>query len=136
LRQYKTQIDPTFVKDNKQYINLKHKNHMSNNGNTILGIVAGTAIGATLGILFAPDKGSETRKKIAEKAESAKDQIAETTLDLRDKAATTVASKRESLDHQLEHIVSDVSHKTEDVITTLEKKLSELKAKNKKLQKS
>ena len=48
---------------------------MSNNGNTVLGILAGTAIGATLGILFAPDKGSATRKKIAEQAESAKDQI-------------------------------------------------------------
>jgi len=36
----------------------------------------------------------------------------------------------------LENMVSDVSHKTEDVISTLEKKLAELKTKNKKLQKS
>jgi hypothetical protein len=57
-------------------------------------------------------------------------------MDLRDRAASTVASKRESLDNQLESIVSDVSHKTEDVITYLEKKLSELKTRNKKLQKS
>lgn len=109
---------------------------MNDNGNTFLGVLAGTAIGAALGILFAPDKGSATRKRIADQAESAKESIAETTLDLRDKAASTVASKRETLDTQLEHIVSDVSHKTEDVITTLEKKLSDLKMKNKKLQKS
>lgn len=41
-----------------------------------LGIIAGVAIGALAGILFAPEKGSETRKKIAtntnDLAESAK----------------------------------------------------------------
>jgi gas vesicle protein len=109
---------------------------MSNNNNTALGVIAGTAIGAALGILFAPDRGVNTRQKIADQAVATKHSLEETALDLRDMAASTVATKRESLDTQIEHIVSDVSHKTEDVITTLEKKLSELKAKNKKLQKS
>ena len=109
---------------------------MDDNGKTVLGILAGTAIGATLGILFAPAKGSSTRQRIADKAEEVKENITETTLDMRDKAASTVASQRQTLDGQLENIVSDVSHKAEDVISTLEKKLSELKAKNKKLQKS
>ena len=48
---------------------------MSNTKAT-LGIIAGVAIGALAGILFAPEKGSETRKKIAtntnDLAESAK----------------------------------------------------------------
>ena len=109
---------------------------MNNNENTVLGILAGTAIGAVLGILFAPDKGSSTRRKMVEQAENTKERIAETTLDLRDKAAATVASQRETLDTQVERIVSDVSHKSEEVITVLEKKLAELKARNKKLQKS
>jgi gas vesicle protein len=109
---------------------------MSDNSNTLLGVLAGTAIGAALGILFAPDKGSNTRHKIANQAMEAKESLATTAYDLRDKAASTLASQRESLDTQLENIVSNVSHKTDDVITTLENKLAELKAKNKKLQKS
>lgn len=41
----------------------------NNNGKILLGVLAGVAVGATLGILFAPDKGSNTRKKISKKGE-------------------------------------------------------------------
>lgn len=38
-------------------------------GKVILGILAGTAIGAGLGILFAPDSGRNTRNKISRKGQ-------------------------------------------------------------------
>lgn len=40
-----------------------------------LGVLAGIAAGAVLGILFAPDKGSVTRKQIVDKGEDYADTL-------------------------------------------------------------
>ena len=40
---------------------------MSKTANAILGLAVGTALGVGLGILFAPDKGKNTRKNIKDK---------------------------------------------------------------------
>jgi gas vesicle protein len=48
----------------------------SNNTGKIIGaLVIGVAVGGILGVLFAPDKGSETRKKILAKGTDIKDAI-------------------------------------------------------------
>ena len=44
-------------------------------GKTLLGLVAGVAAGAVLGILFAPEKGSVTRNQISQKGEDLLDNL-------------------------------------------------------------
>jgi gas vesicle protein len=44
-------------------------------GKVLLGLLAGVAAGATLGILFAPDKGSSTRRKISQKGDDYADEL-------------------------------------------------------------
>lgn len=46
-------------------------------GKVLLGVLAGAAAGALLGVLLAPDKGSETRKKIAKTGEDYADSLKE-----------------------------------------------------------
>jgi len=48
-----------------------------NTGKILLGVLAGVAAGALLGILYAPDKGCETRKKIAKKSKDYADGMTE-----------------------------------------------------------
>ena len=46
-------------------------------GKVLLGVLAGVAIGAALGVLFAPDKGWNTRKRISKKAEDLTEDLKE-----------------------------------------------------------
>lgn len=98
---------------------------MSNNvGNTLLAVVGGVAIGAAIGILFAPDKGDKTRKKI-------KDGYKDLEKDMKSK----LANAKVDFEDSYEDLLSNMSYKTEDVISFLETKLADLKAQNAKLQK-
>jgi len=55
-------------------------------GKIVLGVLAGVAVGALVGVLFAPDKGCETRRKISKKshdfAEDIKDRFSRIVDDL------------------------------------------------------
>ena len=41
-----------------------------NTGKAVLAVLGGVAVGALIGVLFAPDKGTKTRKKILNKGKN------------------------------------------------------------------
>ena len=109
---------------------------MSNNtGNSVLALLLGAAIGAGVGILFAPEKGSKTREKIKDGFDDAKDNLKHKFEDVTHQLRNKFAGSKHDLEESYEDLISNMSHKTEDVISFLEKKLDELKTQNAKLQK-
>jgi Gas vesicle protein len=57
--------------------------------------VAGGLIGATLGVLFAPRSGVETREKIKERASEAREKLRDTVETMRDKAEELAETGKE-----------------------------------------
>ena len=108
---------------------------MSNNTNSVLALLLGAAIGAGVGILFAPDKGSKTREKIKDGFDDVKDNLKHKFDDVTHQLRDKFAGSKHNLEETYEDLVSNMSHKTEDVISFLETKLADLKEKNAKLQK-
>lgn len=74
-----------------------------NSGKVLLGLLAGVSAGALLGVLFAPEKGSETRKKILQKGEGYADA-------LKDKFNTLIDSVTEKFE-TVQEDMSGFTHK-------------------------
>ena len=108
---------------------------MSNNTNSALALLLGAVIGAGIGILFAPDKGSKTREKIKDGFDDAKDNLKHKFEEASHQLRNKFSGAKYDLEETYEDLVSNMSHKTEDVISFLETKLADLKEQNAKLQK-
>jgi len=71
--------------------------------NVLIGVMAGVAVGATLGILFAPDRGSTTRKRFSRKGYDYTDELEEKFNELIDNITT-----------QFETVVEEVTRMAEE----------------------
>lgn len=72
-----------------------------NSGKILLGVLAGVAVGALAGILFAPEKGSTTRRNIMNKGEDVLDELK----DKFDELVATVTDKFETTKKDAEELV-------------------------------
>lgn len=104
-------------------------------GNTVTALLIGTAIGAVAGILLAPDKGSNTRKKIIDGLDHDKQDLKNKFEEASDEIKSKMSDVKFDLEETYENLVSNLSYKTEDVISFLETKLADLKKENAKYQK-
>ncbi len=84
---------------------------------TFISLLAGLAAGAALGILYAPDKGSQTRAKVKK---AAKDGLDNMNVNI-DEATDTIKSLRETLREKGEEIMEGTRNILLEQLDRLEK---------------
>jgi gas vesicle protein len=72
-------------------------------GKVFLGVLAGAAAGALAGILFAPEKGSKTRKNITRKGEDYLDAVKESFNELLDTITKKIEKVKEDVSEYAEN---------------------------------
>lgn len=102
---------------------------MSKTGNTLVAIIAGAAVGAVAGILLAPEKGENTRKKLGKGIKSGTDELNKKFDDLKSQVKTALDHKKSDFKSTMNSLVDTAEDKSEDIIDALEKKLKDLKSK-------
>lgn len=90
-----------------------------NSGKVVLGALAGLAAGAILGILFAPDKGTNTRKKIADKGKGSIDGIKKKY----DDVVGSISSKFESVKNEVSNHYDEGKDLVADAKSAVESKV-------------
>ncbi len=97
-------------------------------------LVLGTLIGAGIGLLMAPEKGSDTRQNLKNRSKEVKDKLANEYEEVTDTLSKAATSGKEKANERFANFKVKASIKTEKAITYIEKKLAVLKEKNKTFQ--
>ena len=92
------------------------------------GTMEGVAIGAGLGILFAPDEGSKTRKKIKDGFDEKKDELKKKFDDLSSGLKSKIETSKADIESAFRDVEENADEKSTEIIDSLEKKLADLKA--------
>mgnify|MGYP002795021844 CR=1 FL=1 len=108
---------------------------MANSGSTFLALLTGAAIGVGLGMLYAPDSGDETRKKLGENARRTQDDLNKRYKETSSNLSQKAKQAKMDFEERLEETLSSASFKADEILSSLEGKLDELKKQNAKFQK-
>ena len=84
-------------------------NHSDDKSGAVIALLAGLAVGAVLGVLFAPDSGKNTREKIGDKALDLADNAKDGLYSIKDK----VAMGRDSISSFKDRVVDNVKSKVD-----------------------
>ena len=96
-------------------------------GNTLLAFLFGAATGAVLGILYAPDKGENTRQKLSFQLEKYRIMLQGFVNDLIDGKETPLTTEAKS---QGQKVVDDAKLKAEKLLEDVDELLEQIKGKN------
>jgi gas vesicle protein len=80
----------------------------------LIGTLSGLVAGVALGMLIAPDKGSETRAKISDKAQSFRKKLR----NLRGTAVDELDELRDLFEHEVSGLQDDVRERVLNLINT------------------
>lgn len=99
---------------------------MSKKSNTLMAFLAGAAAGAILGILYAPDKGSNTREKLSFQLDKYKKLLEAYLDDLTNGRETHLTTEARS---QGERVVSETKGKAQQLLDDVDELLEQIRGK-------